>query len=129
MREIPDAIRYTFCANPENYRDAYWDMKERLQALGYEMRYSENHWNDSQYRGINTRWATPAGQQFEVQFHTEESLYAKQNITHAPYERLRSPLTSDEERRELRAFQQDVCSWIPVPEGAADIPNYRKEGR
>ena len=31
MREIPDAIRYTFCANPENYRDAYWDMKERLK--------------------------------------------------------------------------------------------------
>jgi hypothetical protein len=129
MRDIPDTIRYTFCTNLENYRDAFSDIKERLEARGYEMRYSENHWTDSQYKGINTRWVTSTGGQFEVQFHTPESLHAKQNITHVSYERLRNPLTSDEERSELRAFQQDVCSWIPVPEGAADIPNYRKEGR
>jgi hypothetical protein len=129
MREIPDAIRYTFCADPEDYQHAYVEISERLHAQGHEMRYSHNHWNDSQYKGINTRWATPTGQQFEVQFHTAESLQAKQEITHASYERLRNALTKEEERAELKAFQRDVCSSVPVPEGAAKIPNYRQEGR
>jgi hypothetical protein len=128
VREISDAIRYTFCAEPEKYADAYWDIKEQLEARGHEMRYSENHWPDPQYKGINTRWITPEGQRFEVQFHTEESFHAKQSVTHVSYERLRNTLTGDYERLELRAFQGEVCSWIAIPEGIADIPNYRKEG-
>jgi hypothetical protein len=129
VRKIPDAIRYTFCAEPTNYKDAYWDIKGRLQARGYTMSYSENHWSDTQYKGINTRWTTSEGQRFEVQFHTPESFHVKQKITHASYERLRNPLTEDGERRELMTFQQELCSWITVPEGVADIPNYREEGR
>ena len=103
----------------------YWDIKERLETSGYTMYYSDNHWSDTQYKGINTRWTTSEGQRFEVQFHTPESFHAKQKITHASYERLRNPLTGDGERRELMTFQQEVCSWITVPEGVADIPNYR----
>ncbi len=129
VREIPDAIRYTFCAEPEKYKDAYWDIKERLQAHGYTMCYGENHWSGTQYKGINTRWVTPEGQRFEVQFHTPESFHAKQQVTHISYERLRNPRTKDSERRELMKFQQEVCSWITVPDGAADIPSYREEGR
>jgi hypothetical protein len=128
-RQIPDAIRYTFCAEPEKYCYLYWDIKERLQERGHEMYYSENHWADTQYKGINTRWITPEGQRFEVQFHTPESFHAKQTITHASYERLRNPLTKDEERQELMAFQQEVCLWIAAPDGVTDIPNHRKEDR
>jgi hypothetical protein len=128
LGQIPDAIRYTFCAAPENYREAYWDVKERLEARGWEMQYSENHWSDTQYKGINTRWITLEGERFEVQFHTPESFYAKQYVTHEAYERLRNPLPQDDERRELMVFQQEVCLWVIAPEGAADIPNYRKEG-
>jgi hypothetical protein len=127
-RQIPDAVRYTFCAEPENYKEVYWDIKTRLQACGYEMYYSENHWSNIQYKGINTRWVTPEGQRFEVQFHTPESFHAKQTITHAPYERLRNRLTWEDERRELMAFQQEVSSWIAAPEGVTDIANYREEG-
>jgi hypothetical protein len=127
-RQISDAMRYTFCAQPETYREVYWDIKGRLEERGYEMWYSENHWSDTQYKGINTRWVTPEGERFEVQFHSPESFHAKQRITHEAYERLRNPLTQDGERRELVMFQQEVCSWIRVPAGAEDIPNYRKEG-
>ena len=43
------------------------------------MIYSKNHWRDDpEYKGINTRWITPEGQRFEVQFHTAESFHAKQ---------------------------------------------------
>jgi hypothetical protein len=129
LQAIPDAIRYTFCAEPDNYTETYWDIKLQLQATGLEMDYSQNHWADSQYKGINTRWVTPDGQRFEVQFHTPESFHARERVTHQAYERLRSPLTGDQERQELRAFQQEICSSIPAPEGAVDIPNYRKAGR
>jgi hypothetical protein len=94
------------------------------------MIYSKNHWRDDMdYKGINTRWVTPEGQRYEVQFHTAESFHAKQQITHKAYERLRNPLTHDDERQELRAFQREVCSWIATPDGVAAIEDYRREGR
>ena len=128
VQALPDIIRYTFCFRSDNYTAGYWDIKGRMEDQGYSMIYSKNHWHDDpQYKGINTRWVTAEGQRFEVQFHTEESFYAKQHITHKSYERLRSPLTQDDERQELRSFQGEVCSWIPVPERATAIPNYYRK--
>ena len=75
VRQITDAIRYTFCFEPANYSDGYWDVKQRLEAREYRMVYSKNHWcDDPEYKGINTRWVTPEGQRFEVQFHTRREL-------------------------------------------------------
>jgi hypothetical protein len=125
---IPDAIRYTFCTQPKNYADGYNVVREKLESLGYEMHQSKNSWSDPEYKGINTRWVTQEGQRFEVQFHTPESFHAKQSVTHGAYERLRNPLTSDAERRELHAFQREVSSWIRVPNGAGDILDLKKEG-
>jgi hypothetical protein len=129
VRQISDAIRYTFCFESVNYSDGFWDVKQRLEERGHSMIYSKNHWRDDpEYKGINTRWVTPDGQRFEVQFHTAESFYAKQQVTHRSYERLRSPLTQDDERRELRSFQREVCFWIAVPEGVSTITDYPWKG-
>jgi hypothetical protein len=128
LAQVPDAIRYTFCARAETYTRAYYDIKERLQSLGYEMYQSKNRWDDEEYKGINTRWVTPEGQRFEIQLHTQESFHAKQYITHHAYERIRNPLTSDAERPKLEDFQREVSSWIQVPEGATEIPDFKKEG-
>lgn len=128
LREVADAIRYTFCFEPESYARGYYDIKARLESLGYEMYYSKNSWTDPEYKGINTRWVTARGQRFEVQFHTAESFHAKHHVTHGAYERIRNPATSRAELRELHAFQRKVCSRIQVPDGAAGIPDYRKEG-
>lgn len=125
IREIPDAIRYTFCFEPNNYAEGYWAVKDRMQLNGYRMSYSKNHWrSDLEYKGTNTRWVTPEGHLFEVQFHTPESYHAKEEITHKSYERIRSRLTDRSERHELEAFQREVCSWITVPGGAASIEDY-----
>jgi hypothetical protein len=130
VRDLPDAIRYTFCFEPNKYADGYWDIKQRLETNEFRMTYSKNHWrDDAEYKGINTRWVTADGQRFEVQFHTPEGFHAKQQVTHHAYERSRNPLTSNEERGELAAFQREVCSWITVPEGAQDIPDHRTKGR
>jgi len=71
---------------------------------------------------------THEGEPFEVQFHTAESFHAKQQVTHSSYERLRNPLTEDDERRELRTFQRKVCYWITVPDGAAAIADCGQKG-
>jgi hypothetical protein len=42
LREVPDAIRYTYCLQTENYARGYYDIKERLESRGYEMYYSKN---------------------------------------------------------------------------------------
>jgi hypothetical protein len=127
VREIPDAIRYTFCFAPEKYVDGYWDVKQRLEARTYRMVYSKNHWRDDpEYKGINTRWITTEGDRFELQFHTPESYHAKQEVTHSSYERIRNRLTGRVERRELEEFQRDVCTRITAPEDVASIPDYEE---
>jgi hypothetical protein len=128
LSQIADAIRYTFCFESENYTKGYYDIKERYESRGYEMYFSQNWWTNPEYKGINTRWVTSEGQRFEVQFHTPDSFDAKHHVTHKAYEQIRDPTTSREELRELHAFQRQVCELIEIPDGATDIPDYRKEG-
>jgi hypothetical protein len=125
-RMIPDAIRYTYCFDSSNYTSGFADVKDKLQASGYKMYYTKNFWLNTEYKGVNTRWITPEGQRFEVQFHTAESFHAKQEATHLAYERIRDPGTSDHERSELREFQREVSGWVPVPPGAQEIADYKK---
>jgi hypothetical protein len=42
LLRIPDAIRYTFCFQPENYVRGYYDIKGRLEGYGHEMYLSNN---------------------------------------------------------------------------------------
>jgi hypothetical protein len=128
VREINDAIRYTFCFEPSNYTEGYWGIKQRLEANDCRMIYSKNHWRDDpEYKGINTRWVTAEGQRFEVQFHTAESFHAKQHVTHLAYERSRNQLTGRSERRELEAFQREVCTFVSVPGEVESITDYKEE--
>jgi hypothetical protein len=128
LRLIPDAIRYTFCLRPEDYARGYHEIRARLENFGYQMYESRTFWANPEYKGINTRWVTADGQRFEVQFHTPESFHAKHHVTHAAYERMRNLVTSKRELRELHAFQRAVSAHVQIPDGAADIPDYKKEG-
>jgi hypothetical protein len=129
LHQISDAIRYTFCFETTRYSDGYLDVKSRLEQREYQMIYCRNHWpDDLGYKGINTRWVSPEGQRFEIQFHTAESFNAKQQATHWSYERLRNPLTTDAERAELRSYQREVSSWISAPDGATAIENFPSKG-
>jgi hypothetical protein len=125
---IHDGIRYTFCLGEKSYVSGFGETKERLESCGYEMYDCKNSWNDSQYKGINTRWITPEGQRFEVQFHTRESFHAKHEVTHQAYERLRQPGVGVAERRDLMDFQREVSRWIPVPARVNEISDYEKRG-
>ena len=89
VANVKDAIRYTFCYSEEAYMAGVFADCDRLANQGFELIEQRNSWNKEQYKGINSRWRVLAsGQLFELQFHTQASLDAKEE-THWAYEKLR----------------------------------------
>lgn len=120
---ISDPVRFTFCYNPPRYADGIRADVERLKSEGFELIKLKNLWADNQYKGINSQWRRPGtGLGIEVQFHTPESLEAKE-LTHKAYERIRSPVSSAE-RQELEAFQRQANAFLVTPEGTQEIDDY-----
>jgi len=124
VSRVPDAIRYTLEYRETRYTQGVWTDIGRLRSEGFELRNLWNAWSKDQYKGINSQWIDPdSGQRFEVQFHTRISFEAKQ-LTHPAYERLRTRQPDKFEQMVLEAFQKKVSADVPVPPGAADIPDY-----
>jgi hypothetical protein len=130
LSAVPDAIRFTLGYSDERYTAGVAADLERLTASGCELaKPLKNSWESDQYKGINSQWREPStGQLFEVQFHTQASFEAKQ-LSHAAYERIRIPQTSDAELPELEDFQRQVCAKIPIPPGATDIAYLPRKDR
>lgn len=125
---IHDAVRYTVRFGDHDYVAGCLDVRQRLESAGCQMFYGKNHWLENpEYKGINTRWRTPAGDRFELQIHTSESFYAKEHLTHSSYDRLRAPDPNWQERTELEAYQRTVSSALAKPPGIERIPD-RWEG-
>jgi hypothetical protein len=128
ISHVPDAIRYTFTYREARYTQGVWADIGRLKDEGFKLDKLKNSWSGDQYKGINSQWIEPdTGQRFEVQFHTRISFEAKQ-LTHAAYERLRTKQADTFEELVLEAFQKKVIADVPVPPGAADIPDYAERG-
>lgn len=124
VSHAPDAIRYTFEYKEARYTQGVWADITRLRDEGFELHKLKNSWSSDGYKGINSQWIEQAtGQRFEVQFHTRISFEAKQ-LTHSAYERLRSQQADKFEELVLEAFHRKVAGDVPVPPGAADIPDY-----
>jgi hypothetical protein len=127
---ISDPVRFTFTYGPQRYADGVATDVERIKAEGFELLKLKNLWANDQYKGINSQWRRPeTGLRVEVQFHTPESLEAKE-LTHETYERIRSS-ASPEEREELEAFQCRANAFLVTPEGTAEINDYpeKSDGR
>jgi hypothetical protein len=130
---IADVVRFTFTYGESAYTAGVRKDVERLEAAGFTQVERRNTWSSEQYKGINTRWREPeSGVIFEVQFHTQPSLEAKE-LTHEAYERIRS--IDDEttetvrEAAELKEFQRQVNGKVPIPPGVMEYENYRPERR
>jgi hypothetical protein len=131
LDKVPDAVRYAFTYSPDGYAEGVRADIERHKAAGFEEIKLKNLWASSQYKGINTQWRRPeTGLRFEVQFHTPESLQAKE-LTHGAYERLRRPEneTSQVERDELEEFQRRVNLPIVTPPGSEEIRDFPERKR
>ena len=133
LASIADVVRFTFTYGESAYTAGVRNDVERLQAAGFTQVERRNTWSSEQYKGINTRWREPdSGVIFEVQFHTQASLEAKE-LTHEAYEHIRS--ANDEtaetirEATELKKFQRDVTDRVPIPPGVMEYEDYRPERR
>jgi hypothetical protein len=132
LAQISDVVRFTFIYAETAYADGVRKDLERLGAVGFTQVERRNTWSSDQYKGINTQWLEPqSGVRFEVQFHTQASLEAKE-LTHQAYERIRTITEStpevDRETAELRQFQLRANSNIPIPPGVSDIDDYPPGG-
>jgi hypothetical protein len=128
LAQIPDVVRFTFRYSDATYSAGVLKDVERLEAQGFTHVERRNTWQDDQYKGINSRWQEPeSGVFFEVQFHTQASLEAKE-LTHGAYERLRritgQTPEADQETLELKEFQRRVNSMVPIPPRVADIEDH-----
>ena len=87
----------------------------------------KNLWTEEQYKGINSQWRRPeTGLRFEVQFHTPESLEAKE-LTHKAYERIRSPASPEERSRNegVSASGERAARHSPGTAEIKDFPEKR----
>ena len=114
LDKVPDAVRFTLTYSAERYTDGVLADVDRLKAEGFELIKLKNLWHADQYKGINSQWRRPeTGTRLEMQFHTPESLEAKE-LTHEAYERLRRP------EAETSQIERDETGGLPAPSECAD---------
>jgi hypothetical protein len=124
LEEIPDGVRFTLCYREDRYGDGVLADVEDLKAEGLELIKLKNLWHADQYKGVNSQWrSSETGSRFEVQFHTAQSLEAKE-FTHEAYERIRSRAVTPEEERDLEKFQRQVNALVTIPQGTERIKDY-----
>ena len=124
LDEIPDGVRFTFCYPADRYASGVLADVDRLKSVGYQLIKLKNLWDADQYKGINSQWRMPeTGSRVEMQFHTPQSLEAKE-LTHKAYERIRSGTVTLAEEGELEGFQRRVNALIATPPGTDRIKDY-----
>jgi hypothetical protein len=122
--KVPDAVRFTLKYEPNRYAEGVLADIDGLKAEGFELLKLKNLWHADQYKGVNSQWRRPdTGLRFEMQFHSPESLEAKE-LTHEAYERIRNKTASAAEERELEKFQRRVNAILATPPGTDRIKDF-----
>ena len=94
VTEAYDIIRYTMIINKNEYYKKKNIILRQLQKQEIEIVEKKDYWNNNEYKGINEKLLLKIkNQKFELQFHTPESLLAK-NKSHKYYEIKRNPMSS-----------------------------------
>ena len=124
---LRDVLRYTYTLPETTYGAGVRAATETLIDAGYRLDRMKNFWaNDSGYTAAQAVFRSPTGQYFELQFHTERSLYVKEQISHPLYEQARvldKVKDADEIERlnnEIAAAWESVRATPPNLEGVAD---------
>lgn len=117
---VSDVLRYTAVLPTEGYTDGVKKTLEALRKAGFSPSISNNYWaRGDAYSGLNIL-LSGKGQGLEVQFHTPESLAAKE-LAHDDYEICRDESKPLEER--MAAWHRMIPLWdaVPQPEGWWDL--------
>jgi len=120
--KIIDALRYTLVYDDGLIVSSASEAIAALQRLGYRNVNIKNTFLPGQpYKGINTTFQTPAGQFFELQFHTPTSFHFKQTALHSLYEIARVLPPGSPERVALELQMIELSSEIPNPAGIGSV--------
>lgn len=119
-----DVVRYTMVAPEHEYAAATERAMQGMRERGFVAHEVKDNWTaPTGYRGVNSTWVDPAtGQRFEMQFHTPESLAAKES-THPVYDFRR--VADDGTAPEFDALQNEVFDLVPIPEETTTRGNPR----
>jgi hypothetical protein len=124
LDKVADGVRFTLEYPPERYADSVLADIDRIRAEGFELIKLKDLWPADQYKGVNSQWRAPeTGTRCEIQFHTAQSLEAKE-LTHQAYERIRGQGVSPAEERELSDFQRRANAPLATPPGIDRIRNF-----
>jgi hypothetical protein len=130
LDKVADAVRFTLVYPSERYAEGVLNDVDRLKAEGFELIKLKNLWHADNYKGVNSQWRVPAtGTRLEMQFHTAESLEAKE-LTHEAYERLRSAAALPASQRDfqeeqaLDGFQSQANALLVTPHDTEKIHNF-----
>lgn len=116
-----DVIRYTSVSGVGDYYEDFNRTIRTLTAKGYQVVEVTDFWKLTEesrakggYKGINVKMDSPDGAHFELQFHTPESLQAKESV-HVLYEQLRRPDVTAAEREEVCRAMDATFSSLEAP--------------
>jgi hypothetical protein len=130
VAEINDAVRYTVGLNEGNYVEGVQRSQQALRDEGFEAvedKYKYRWEEGGGYKGINTTWRDPeSGMEFEVQYHTENSFWAKEDGTHDIYEEQRKHLPGTPGWNTGQAAQDEVFRNVPFPDNVEDLRSFRR---
>ena len=118
--KISDAVRYTMVIDSDKYTDSVTKTLDNLRESGYQASRIKNFWQKGDdYQGINAKIKHPAGFEFEMQFHSPESLAMKEK-THALYEERR---VSTNPKTQYKLYERTVrmISKVAVPAGVLAV--------
>lgn len=113
--EVNDSLRYTAVLDFERYWERSAELVSALRGQGYVVD-DLTGWKAARYQGMNLTLRDSDGFEFELQFHTTESLRASDE-THAWYEEIRERSTSPVRLAQLRRLIDDRYAVVPRPPG------------
>jgi len=102
-QKVSDAVRYTMTLDSDNYTSGVTKTLDSLRDEGLQVSRVKNFWQKGDdYQGINAKVKHPAGFEFELQFHTPQSLEMKERV-HGLYEERR---TSSDPKRQYKLYSR-----------------------
>ena len=122
--KMNDVLRFTITFEPKVYVENYFKIAKELEAKGYKKTKVFNAWfqGDGSYKGLNVTFETPNGQQFELQFHTNETFRVKSE-THNLYEASRAADATAELKATNNAKQAEAYKNIETPKNINLLKN------
>jgi hypothetical protein len=128
IKNIGDLIRYTQVSDTKDIAANVGKTIDELSKKGFVITEVENKYLNpkSDYKGIHVDVISPEGQRFELQFHTAETLAAKEKM-HKAYELKRNVNTPPETREQAEAEIKRIAAGMEWPPDVEKISNYQRE--